>query len=123
VQAIPRNLRLGLSILGVSLVLALASLGIQRHGPDMGQVGEGCGPALDQPCYVALLSGGWPLAFVVDAPAVSNPNRLGPEDTLKPERFFADALFYGGLLTIAWRYGVMRRRLRPRRPPGTSGSR
>ena len=105
-------LRNVLLTLAVSLALAVGSFGIRRQGPEMGEIGNVCGPAGDQPCYVPLLSAGWPLAFVVDAPGVSVPDKLGFEDDIRPGIFVVDVLFYFSLLSLAWRYGRLRRRIR-----------
>ena len=116
-----RLVRLALVGLGLALALAAASVGVRRHGPDMGELGSGCGPTGDQPCYLPRLSGGWPLAFVVDRLNVPVQDRLGPEDDIRLERFAIDVLFYFALLSLAWRYGEMRRRLRAERRKDRSG--
>jgi hypothetical protein len=112
VQDKSRLIRLSLIGLGFALALAIASVGVRRHGPEMAEYGGGCGPTNDQPCYLPLLNAGWPLAYVVDNPDAPVQERLGREDEVRPERFVVDVLFYFALLSIAWRYGELRRRMR-----------
>lgn len=107
--------RLALAGLAISIALAAGSLGIRRQGPEMGEFGSVCGPSADQPCYVPLVSAGWPIAYLVDAPDRPVQNRLGLEDDVRPEMFLVDALFYFALLSLAWRYGQIRRRIRDER--------
>lgn len=99
----------------VSLVLAAGSLGIQKPGPEMGEFGSVCGPTGDQPCYRPLLTAGWPIGYVVDRPDLPVQDRLGFEDDIRPAMYLLDALFYFALLSIAWRYGQIRRRSRQER--------
>ena len=108
--AIPHVLRLALFGLIVAVVLAAASVGVQRHGPETGVFGNLCGPDGSEPCVRPLLNGGFPIGFLYDSPGVSVEDRLGlGEDRLRPLPFLGDVVFYFGLLAISWRIGQARR--------------
>jgi hypothetical protein len=111
--AIPRVLRLALFGLIVAVVLAAASVGVQRHGPETGVFGNLCGPDGREPCVRPLLNGGFPIGFLYDSPGVSGEDQLGlGEDRLRPLPFLGDVVFYFGLLAISWRMGQARKRNR-----------
>jgi hypothetical protein len=115
----PRLARLALVALVLSVGLAAGSVGIHRQGPERGVVGHVCGRTGAEPCYGKLLNGGFPLGFLIDVPEAPSPDRLGPEDRLRPLHFLGDVVFFWSLLAVAWRVGRARRRhmkdLMPRR--------
>jgi hypothetical protein len=61
-----------LSLIGLVLIsaitLALLSVYVERVGPELAQYGNLCGPRADVPCYKPALKGGFPVAYLFDAP-------------------------------------------------------
>ena len=111
-------------VLGVAVVLAVASVAVQRVGPRVTVSGEGfCGADAVAPCTVATLGGGWPVAFLVDDPQISVPNRLSvAEDDVRPWALVLDVAFYGGLAWAVGKRAWGRGRNPQRASRGTSGS-
>jgi hypothetical protein len=110
-SALPPVARLALFGLLVAIVLAAASVGVQRHGPETGVSGAFCGPTGDAPCERPLLNGGFPVGFLYDRLGVPVEDYLAlGEDQFRPLSFLIDVVFYFGLLAISWRFGQARRR-------------
>jgi hypothetical protein len=106
------------SLAGIALViastLALLSVLVQRAGPEQVQYGNLCGPTSSDPCYRPVLKGGFPFAYLFDAPGVSVEGKLSfVEDTLHPEALLLDITVYFVaillLFTAASRYGSARK--------------
>lgn len=74
-------------------------VGICRaHRPQLAQYGNMCGPSTNDPCYEPALKGGFPVAYLFDAPGVSVEHQLS---------FGEDDLFLGALtLDIALYYAI-----------------
>lgn len=102
-----RRLLALLVLAAVAIGVALLSVNLERIGPELGEAGNLCGPNQDEWCYVPVVNGGWPLAYLFDSPSVSVPNQLGFfEDKFKPLPFALDAIFYFALfltLRALWR--------------------
>ena len=83
-------------------VLALLSMLIQRTGPELVQYGNMCGPASSDPCYQPALKGGFPIAYLSDAPGVSVERQLSfGEDDLRPEALALDvAIYFAAILAV-----------------------
>jgi hypothetical protein len=75
-----KNTLLKPSLLGLALIaaitLALVSVYVERTGPDLVQYGNLCGAAALDPCYKPALKGGFPVAYLFDAPGVSRERQL-----------------------------------------------
>jgi len=110
----PRLIGLAVVALLVATVLAAASVGVQRYGPEQGVFGNLCGPDMDELCYKPLLNGGFPLGFVYDAPGISVEDKLAFEDRFRVLPFLADVAAYSALLAGSWMWGRQRRALRAR---------
>ncbi|GGE61415.1 hypothetical protein [Massilia psychrophila] len=82
-----------LSLIGIALIsaitLALLSVYVERVGPELAQYGNLCGPLAVDPCYKPVLKGGFPVAYLFDAPGVSVERQLS---------FGEDKLFLGALI-------------------------
>jgi hypothetical protein len=75
----------------VALVLALFSMRIQRRGPEQVVFSNLCGPTHDDLCYKPVLKGGFPVAYLFDAPGVSVEDQLAiPEDNFHAVPFLLD---------------------------------
>ncbi|HET7867536.1 MAG TPA: hypothetical protein VFL86_24290 [Burkholderiaceae bacterium] len=98
--------KLGLASLTFLLatVLALLSVNIQRTGPELVEYGNLCGPTSNDPCYEPELKGGFPIAYLIDAPGVSVEHQLSlGEDHLRPEALALDVAFYfAAILCVVW---------------------
>jgi hypothetical protein len=82
-----RLFKLGLTSLAFVLACALALLSVlvQREGPELEAYGTLSSPASDEGCYKPVLKGGFPFAFLFDAPGISVQGKLSfGEDTLRP---------------------------------------
>jgi hypothetical protein len=97
----------------LACMLALASVLVERVGPEMGQYGNLCGPSGSAPCLEPVLNGGFPLAFLFDTPGASVERKLSfGEDTLRPGALVLDiALNFVALLLLTFFLS----RLRPAR--------
>lgn len=97
-------------VLIAAIALALLSVHVERTGPDLVQYGNLCGPAATDPCYRPVLKGGFPIAYLFDAPGVSRPGRLAfIEDELHANALVANvAVVFVMLMAIA--YAVTHRR-------------
>lgn len=98
--------KLGLAslIFLLATVLALLSVNIQRTGPEMVEYGNMCGPTSSDPCHEPELKGGFPIAYLIDAPGVSVEHQLSlGEDDLRPEALALDvALYVAAILCVVW---------------------
>jgi hypothetical protein len=88
-----------LRLMGVALVCAIAlsllSVHIERVGPELAAYGDLCGPSADHPCYQPVLKGGFPVAYLFDAPGVSVERRLTfGEDQLSSGALLLDIAIY-----------------------------
>lgn len=88
-----------LSLVVVSLFLAvtltLLSSYIERTGPQLAVYGNLCGPSGSDFCYKPVLKGGFPLAYLFDAPGISVERQLGfGEDRLVMSAFALDIAIY-----------------------------
>src|SRR5437764_11469751 len=82
-----------LRLIGIALVsaitLAFLSVCVERMGPELAGYGNLCGPSAADPCYKPVLKGGFPVAYLFDAPGVSVERQLA---------FGEDKLFIGALV-------------------------
>jgi hypothetical protein len=95
-------------------VLALLSVLIQRTGPELVEYGNLCGPTLSSPCHKPALKGGFPIAYLSDAPGVSVERQLAfIEDNLHPEALALDvAIYFAVILFAGWIASRSSRRVR-----------
>jgi hypothetical protein len=97
-----------LSLMGLAVIaaiaLALMSVFIERTGPELVQYGNLCGPAALDPCYQLALKGGFPVAYLFDAPGVSRERQLAfGEDKLHMGALIADFAVYLAIsIAVAW---------------------
>jgi hypothetical protein len=85
-----------------AIVLALLSVRIERTGPQQVAYSNLCGPTMSDLCYRPVLKGGFPIAYLFDAPGVSVEEQLGfGEDNLHYGALVADiALYFIAVLII-----------------------
>lgn len=83
--------------------LTLLSVRFERTGPGLVQYGNLCGPTFSDPCYKAELKGGFPFAYLSDAPGVSVQRQLAfVEDNFSPWAFALDvSVYFLAILLIA----------------------
>lgn len=96
-----------LSLMGLALIsaitLTLLSVCVERIGPELAQYGNLCGPSNDDPCYKPILKGGFPVAYLFDAPGLSVERKLGPEDKLSVGALILDIAIYVIIVLLALR--------------------
>lgn len=91
----------------LTFALTVASSLIHRTGPEMSAYGNLCGTAKNEPCYEPTLKGGFPFAYIYDAPGISVEHRLSIEDNFAIVWFVADWLVYL-LLVVSLYFGIRR---------------
>ena len=92
------KLSFGSLALVLAITLALLSAFVERTGPQLAEHGNMCGPSAHDPCYERVLKGGFPFAYLFDAPGVSVEHQLS---------FGEDDLFLGALaLDVAVYYAI-----------------
>ena len=85
----------------LAITLALMSAQVERAGPEMVAYGNLCGATASDPCYEPVLKGGFPLAYLFDAPGVSRERRLAfGEDKLHTGALLIDAAIYFAILML-----------------------
>jgi hypothetical protein len=92
--------------IGVALTcacaLALASVRVERTGPQLAQYGNLCGIHAADPCYQPVLKGGFPIAYLFDAPGVSVERQLALfEDRLSAGALALDIAIYFAMVLAA----------------------
>ena len=94
---------LGLAFIA-AVILALLSVKVERTGADLVQYGNMCGASTSDPCYKPALTGGFPVAYLYDAPGVSRERQLSfIEDKLHVGALVANvAVYFAILVLIAW---------------------
>ena len=95
-----------LTLAGIALIsaiaLALLSVYVERMGPELTAYGNLCGPDAAGPCYKSVLKGGFPVAYLYDAPGVSVERQLSfGEDKLSMGAFIIDIAVYLALVLLA----------------------
>lgn len=91
-------------ILITAITLALVSMRIEQTGPELIEYGNLCGAAGNSPCYEPALKGGFPIAYLVDAPGISVQRKLSfGEDNLHAAALVANiAVYFAILMAILW---------------------
>jgi hypothetical protein len=91
-------------------VLALLSVRVQRVGPEQVVYSNLCGPATSDLCYKPVLKGGFPFAYLFDAPGISREDQLAFfEDRFHPTPFVLDVALYFVLIVLGRRVLSRRR--------------
>jgi hypothetical protein len=87
-----------------AIILAVLSVQVERTGPGMVQYGNLCGAPTSEPCYQPALTGGFPVAYLYDAPGVSRERQLSfVEDKLQVGALVSDiAIYFGILALVPW---------------------
>jgi hypothetical protein len=102
--------------------VALLTVRIQRTGPEQVVYSNLCGPTGDDLCYKPVLKGGFPVAYLFDAPGVSVEDQLAFfEDNFHPDAFGLDVALYLALILLG-RWFVLRRRYASRDGTTTKGT-
>jgi hypothetical protein len=90
--------------LTAAIALTFGSAYIERVGPEMAAYGNLCGPSASELCYEPVLKGGFPVAYLFDAPGISVEHQLSfGEDELSIGALLLDIAFYFGLGLLAFR--------------------
>ena len=83
----------------MAIAIALFSVYIQRTGPEEVVYSNLCGPTTSDLCYKPVLNGGFPVAFLFDAPGVSVEDQLAyVEDNFRAGAFAVDVGIYLALI-------------------------
>jgi len=86
----------------VAITLTLASVNIERVGPEQAAYGNLCGPYTDDPCLEPVLKGGFPFAYLFDAPGISVERQLAfIEDQLHIGALILDIAIYFAIVLAA----------------------
>lgn len=102
-----------LALVLLSMLVALLSSFIERRGPERVQYGNLCGATAMEPCTRPWLKGGFPVAYLFDAPGVSVENQLAfVEDDFRPAAFALDWAFSAVALWLLFQVVVRWQRLR-----------
>lgn len=120
----PRMTKSGLTGLALisAVTLALLSVYIERIGPELAQYGNSCGPGAAEPCYKPVLKGGFPVAYLFDAPGISVERQLAfLEDTLFAGALVLDIAIYFAIVLLAMLV-FSRRRSARMHGPGRAGT-
>ena len=113
---------LGTLVLVLACTLALLSVLVERTGPELVEYGNLCGPTRYDPCYKPALKGGFPVAYLYDAPGVSIERRLSFfEDRVRPAALAIDVVVY--LAGVIWTIRFVRRNRSPSGRSRLSGTR
>jgi hypothetical protein len=97
-----------LALLPSALLLTVVSSNVERTGPELAEHGNFCGSTKDRLCMKPRLSGGFPLAYLFDAPGISVEGQLSfGEDEFRTAPFLFDLAVYIAVITVG--AGVMRR--------------
>lgn len=92
--------RIGIS-LALAIALGLLSVHVERVGPEVAEYGNLCGPNTSSPCYKPVLKGGFPVAYLFDAPGVSVERQLSfGEDELFVRALMLDIAFYFAIVLL-----------------------
>lgn len=95
----------------LATALALISARVQRIGPEQVVYSNLCGPTMNDLCYKPVLKGGFPVAYLFDAPGVSVEDQLAfGEDNVYLGGFALDVVVYFAVIVLGHRT-VSRRRL------------
>lgn len=93
--------RIGIS-LALATALALLSVRVEQVGPEVAEYGNLCGPNAASPCYKPVLKGGFPAAYLFDAPGISVERQLSfGEDRLFAGALMLDIVFYFAIVLLA----------------------
>ena len=86
-----------------ALLLTVISSHLERKGPELAAYGNLCGPTHDQLCMQPRLHGGFPLAYLFDAPGISVEGQLSfAEDEFRTAPFLFDlAVYLAGMMVGA----------------------
>jgi hypothetical protein len=88
-------------LVSAALSLALLSSEIERTGPELARYGNLCGPSFGDPCLRPVLKGGFPFAYLFDAPGVSVEGKLSfGEDVLRPAPLVIDVGVYFAVILL-----------------------
>ena len=91
---------LGLALIA-AVILAFLSVRVERTGPDLVQYGNLCGASTSDPCYKPALTGGFPVAYLYDAPGVSRERQLSfVEDKLHVGALVGNIAVYFAILAL-----------------------
>ena len=98
----------------LAIVLALLSLHIERVGPEQVVYSNLCGPTASELCYKPVLKGGFPVAYLFDAPGISVEDQLALwEDHVHKGALGIDiGIYFAAILLGQWTFGRYRRRFR-----------
>ena len=100
----PRSTKLSLIVVALisAITLAFLSVCIERMGPELAAYGNLCGRSGSDPCYEPVLKGGFPAAYLFDAPGVSVERQLAfVEDNLFVGPLVLDVAIYFALILFA----------------------
>jgi hypothetical protein len=101
----------------LAIVLALLSVRVERVGPELVVYGNVCGPTGSDLCYKPWLKGGFPFAYLFDAPGVSVQDQLAfIEDRFYLVPFALDVALYFAAIVLGHR--IVSRRLLSRSRAG-----
>lgn len=95
------TLRFGVFALAFAITLAFLSAFVERTGPELVEYGNLCGLNASDPCYEPVLKGGFPVAYLFDAPGISVQHRLSfGEDELSIGALILDIAVYFGIALL-----------------------
>jgi len=88
----------------LAIMLAFLSVHVERIGPELAVYGNLCGPSGSDFCYKPVLKGGFPVAYLFDAPGVSRERVLAfGEDKLSLGALVLDIAIYFAIVVLAMR--------------------
>jgi len=84
-----------------AITLAFLSVHVERIGPELAVYGNLCGPSGSDFCYKPVLKGGFPVAYLFDAPGVSRERVLAfGEDKLSIGALVLDIAIYFSIVVL-----------------------
>lgn len=95
----------------IAIALTAASSIVEHLGPEQISYGNLCGPTGTGECLKPVLAGGFPMAYLADAPGVSVERQLAfAEDTIRPAPLLLNIVFYLAAVLVFQRLLARRRR-------------
>ena len=88
----------------LAITLAFLSVHVERIGPELAVYGNLCGPSGSDFCCKPVMKGGFPVAYLFDAPGVSRERVLAfGEDKLSVSALVLDIAIYLAFVLLVMR--------------------